>query len=148
LHLTRPAHAVELRSIRRAVEEWARRSGLSSDVLVDLQLALGEAVANGVEHAYDAGDAGTVDIELELRCSDRAGDDPAGGGISGDDPGGDDPGGDVVVRVSDRGRWRPVPERSGNRGRGLLMIEQLARRVRVRTDDSGTEVCFAIPLPA
>lgn len=143
MHLTRPAHAVELRSIRRAVEEWARRSGLSSDVLVDLQLALGEAVANGVEHAYDAGDAGTVDIELELRCSDRAGDDPAGGGISGDDPGGD-----VVVRVSDRGRWRPVPERSGNRGRGLLMIEQLARRVRVRTDDSGTEVCFAIPLPA
>lgn len=138
MHLTRPAHAVELRSIRRAVEEWARRSGLSSDVLVDLQLALGEAVANGVEHAYDADDPGTVDIVLELRRADRAGDDPGSG----------DPGSDVVVRVSDRGRWRPVPERSGNRGRGLLMIEQLARRVRVRTDDSGTEVCFAIPLPA
>ena len=138
MRLTRPARPVELRTIPRDVDAWAERTGLAADVLVDLQLALGEAVANGVEHAYATGDPGTVDIELELRVGGDTGGGDAGGG--------DARGGHVVVRVSDRGRWRPVPERSGNRGRGLQMIEQLARRVRVRTDAFGTEVCFAIPL--
>ncbi len=125
LHLIRPALARELRSIRRAVEEWAERSGLDTDVVVDLQLALGEAVANGIEHAYATGESGTVEIELELR--DGVG---------------------IVVRVVDRGRWRPVPTTAGYRGRGLQMIERIAGQVVVRADGSGTEVCFEIPLAA
>lgn len=123
LRLRRPARAVELRSIRRDVERWARRTGLPADVVVDLQLALGEAVANGIEHAYGEGAPGVVEIELELRDRSR-----------------------VLVRVVDHGRWRPVPASSGTRGRGLQMIERLAGRLHVRAGATGTEVCFEIPL--
>jgi serine/threonine-protein kinase RsbW len=125
LRLRRPARAVELRSIRRDVERWAERTGIPADVVVDLQLALGEAVANGIEHAYAQDAPGVVEIELALR----------------DDEG-------VTVRVVDHGRWRPVPATSGNRGRGLQMIERLAARFHVRAGTTGTEVCFEIPLAA
>lgn len=123
LRLIRPAHAVELRSIRRAVEQWAERSGVHEDVLMDLQLALGEAVTNGIEHAYAGDEPGTVEIELRLR--DRIA---------------------IFVRVLDHGRWRPMPAMNGYRGRGLQMIERLAGQVTVLADGTGTEVCFEIPL--
>lgn len=125
LRLTRPARATELRSIRCAVEQWAELSGVPADVVVDLQLALGEAVANGIEHAYGCGEPGTVEIELQLR--NRTG---------------------IVVRVVDHGRWRPIPAAAGHRGRGLQMIEQIAGEMVVLADGSGTEVCFEIPLVA
>ena len=38
--------------LRRTVAAWAREAGLGEDVLDDLQLALGEAATNAVEHAY------------------------------------------------------------------------------------------------
>lgn len=122
LRMSHPARATELRSIRRTVDRWARGAGLSSEVLVDLQLALGEAVANGIEHAYGADEPGTVEVELVVR-----------------------PDAGVRVRVVDHGRWRPAPARNGDRGRGLQMIENIAGRVHVRADASGTEVCFEIP---
>ncbi len=123
--MTRRAVLVALRSIRRGVDRWAAEWGVGGDALVDLQLALGEAVANGIEHAYRPGEPGLVDVELELR--DRRA---------------------VAVRVTDHGRWRPQAAHPGYRGRGLLMIERLARAVRVRPTSGGTEVCFEIPLAA
>lgn len=117
----------ELRAIRRRVEGWAQEAGLPDGMVVDLQLALGEAVANGVEHAYREEQVGDVAVALDL----HAGPEPA-----------------VLVRVSDHGRWRPVPDEPGHRGRGLLMIERLARRVRVLCTPRGTEVLFEIPFPA
>ncbi|GAA2537654.1 hypothetical protein GCM10010210_04280 [Pseudonocardia hydrocarbonoxydans] len=121
------AHAVELGRIRGDIGRWARQTGVPEDVTIDLQLAVGEAVANGVEHAYGDDADGTVEVEMEL----RDGRPPA-----------------VLVRVADRGAWRPEPESPGFRGRGLLMIERLARRVRVQCSPGGTEVCFEIPFPA
>ncbi|MDN5934202.1 MAG: ATP-binding protein [Pseudonocardia sp.] len=130
LRLCHRADPEELHRIRRRIGRWAEQSGVPEDVTIDLQLAVGEAVANGVEHAYrDAGssDAATVDVELEV----RAGHPDA-----------------VVVRVADHGHWRPAPTNPGYRGRGLLMIELLARRVQVLCSPRGTEVCFEIPYPA
>lgn len=96
--------------------------------MIDLQLAVGEAVANGVEHAYGDATDGTVEVEMELRPGRR----PA-----------------VLVRVADRGAWRPEPESPGFRGRGLLMIERLAQRVQVLgAPGGGTEVYFEIAFPA
>src|SRR5688572_19412391 len=56
-HRARPA---ELGPIRALVQRWAERNAVPADVLVDLQLSVGEAVSNGVEHAYPVGAAGTV----------------------------------------------------------------------------------------
>lgn len=102
---------------------------MPDDVLMDLQLALGEAVANGVEHAYGKGDPGTVDVDLEI-C------------------GTGDRGAVVAVRVIDHGQWRPTPLVTGYSGHGLAMIERLAERVEVSATCFGTQVCFEIPLPA
>lgn len=126
LRLCHRAEADELRRIRRRIGNWADRSGVPDDVLVDLQLAVGEAVANGVEHAYEEDAAGTVAVEIRVREGDPAA---------------------VVVRVADHGVWRPAPPSAGYRGRGLLMIERLAQRVQVLCSPQGTEVCFEIAYP-
>lgn len=129
LYLRRPANPAELRHIRGRVDDWAGQHALAEDVVIDLQLALGEAVANGVEHAYLATEPGTVEVDVEIRTTGARGGAPV-----------------VAVRVADHGSWRPVPTANGYRGRGLAVIERLARRVVVSRRRHGTEVCFEIPL--
>jgi anti-sigma regulatory factor (Ser/Thr protein kinase) len=131
LLLRHPATPAEMRSIRVRVDRWARRHAVPEDAVIDLQLALGEAVANGVEHAYGeagctANGAATVDVELEIRPLGRTQ--------------------VVAVWVADHGHWRPVPGAPGYRGRGLALIEQLSRGMQVFRTGSGTQVRFDIPL--
>ena len=126
LRLRHRAHPAELRVVRDRVAQWARQNDLPGDVVVDLQLALGEAVANGVEHAYRDGSAGSVEIELRLRRRGRRS--------------------AVAVRVVDHGSWRPAPQVNGHRGRGLAMIQRLAEAVDVRPGGTGTTVWFEIPV--
>ena len=122
LRMRHPAHPRELRAIRRRVERWAAGIGMSENALVDLQIAVGEAVANGVEHAYRNRQPGTLEIDLDV-C-----------------------GGVVVVQVVDHGRWRAVPPVRGYRGHGLDVIERLGRHLHVLPMDTGTLVCFEVPL--
>lgn len=129
LHLCHPADPAELRRIRRQVDDWADRHALPEDVLIDLQLTLGEAVANGVEHAYLGAEPGTVAVDVEICRAGRA--EPV-----------------VAVRVTDHGTWRPVPLVNGYRGRGMTVIERLAQRVIVSRTRMGTQICFEIPLSA
>ena len=115
--------------IRARLQRWAVRQAVPEDVLIDLQLAVGEAVANGVEHAYREGEEGTVDVDLALtsrRNRERV----------------------LHVRVADHGRWRPAPRAKGHRGRGLAMIHELAEHVVVSATSTGTQVCFEIPVRA
>lgn len=122
LWLRHTAEAAQLPLIRRRVRRWAEQNAVPDDTVIDLQLALGEAVSNGVDHAYHEGEPGTVDVELEIR--------PTGG---------------VLVRVVDHGRWRPPPFLKGYRGRGLALIEQLSEGMRVTTSGYGTQISFVIP---
>jgi GAF domain-containing protein len=96
LHGEIPALPEQLGVLRRAVAAWTESNGLSDDSSYDLQLALGEAVANAVEHAYRDRPAGTVTYDLALTG-----------------------GRELRVRVSDQGEWRPPPADPGHRGRGL-----------------------------
>jgi anti-anti-sigma factor len=96
----------------------------------DLELALGEALANAVEHAYPDGGPGECRWSVER-----------------------EPDGGLQVCVEDRGTWRPPPADRGHRGRGLELIGALASDVDVRrTADvsggagSGTTVTFRIPV--
>ncbi|SFP70142.1 PAS domain S-box-containing protein [Geodermatophilus dictyosporus] len=127
VHETLPADPARLSRVRRTVTTWALAAGLTEDSLDDLQLALGEALANAVEHAYAAtGGEGRCEYRLE-RTAD----------------------GSVDVCVRDEGVWRPVPADPGHRGRGLELISALALDVEVaRTPDgqgadgAGTTVRF------
>src|SRR4051794_9163187 len=126
LELRLPADPVQLAGLRRAVLTWATEAGLSEDTTEDLQLALGEAAANAVEHAYRDQPAGECAVSLAWR-----------------------PDGGVDARVEDFGIWRPAPDDPGFRGRGLLLIRRLASDVDVvQGPDGGTTVHFRVPTEA
>ncbi|MGY1741509.1 MULTISPECIES: SpoIIE family protein phosphatase [unclassified Blastococcus] len=119
-----PADPARLAGVRRAVTAWATAAGLPQDTVDDLQLALGEALANAVEHAYP-GTAGECEYSLELQ-----------------------PDGSVRCRVRDDGTWRPAPADRGFRGRGIELIGALAGDVSIGpADGGGTEVRFRVTPP-
>jgi anti-sigma regulatory factor (Ser/Thr protein kinase) len=120
LRVVRAATVDSLAAIRSVVSTWARGAGLPADALVDLLLAVGEATANVVDHAYRGGAPGSVEVDLQVRArrSGRV----------------------IVARIRDHGRWRPESPPSRDRGRGLPMIRALAEKLRVATTAQGTEV--------
>ncbi|WP_237047713.1 ATP-binding protein [Lentzea guizhouensis] len=115
-----PADARKLAALRRQATSWAETAGLSEDAVYDLELAIGEAAANVVDHAYPAGE-GAFDTALEST------------------------GRGVRVTVADQGRWRPQPEDKGYRGRGLAMIRMLSDDVDLEAGDEGTTIRFHVP---
>jgi anti-anti-sigma factor len=130
LHERMPADPTRLSRARRAVTAWAAAAGIGEAPTEDLQLALGEALANAVEHAYP-GTPGECAWSVE-----RA------------------PDGSVAVCVEDFGEWRPPPEDRGHRGRGLELIRALAEDVEVGrapgrdgAPGTGTVVRFRVPVP-
>ncbi|MFJ5992863.1 SpoIIE family protein phosphatase [Lentzea sp. NPDC092896] len=120
LHRHLPASAGELSALRRTATAWAEAAGLSDDAVYDLELALGEAATNVVDHAYPAG-GGTFDTSLEW----------SGSG--------------VWVSVADHGHWRPEPADKGHRGRGLAMIRALSDRTDLIPGENGTTIRFHVP---
>jgi anti-anti-sigma factor len=119
-----PADPRRLSAVRRAVTAWTAAAGLPDDTTEDLQLALGEALANAVEHAY----AAAAD---EGECSYRVAREADGS---------------VRVEVCDSGLWRPPPADRGYRGRGLELISALATDVEVVhvPEVAGTIVRFRV----
>ncbi|GAA1258393.1 hypothetical protein GCM10009609_21770 [Pseudonocardia aurantiaca] len=126
LRLVLPAEAPRLRELRAALLLWTSAAGLNEDDTYDLQLALGEAAANAVEHAYRGGEPGVMAVELSR-----------------------DPDGTVRARVRDEGSWRPPPDDRGYRGRGLELIRDVSSRMELDRGPTGTEVRFTLtPSPA
>lgn len=111
---------------RTAVLRWARAVCRSREVVDDIGLAVYEALANVVDHAYPAGSPHPVfDLHAE-READM-----------------------LTVVVADRGQWKP--RRAGStrswRGRGLMLIEKLAAEFELRPNASGTMVRMRWPCP-
>ena len=113
----------ELAGMRKVVRDWAAAVGLSGELLEDLQLVVGEAAANAIEHGYRSGRPGSVDVWLAM-----------------------DDAGAVHGRVRDYGTWRPEPDDPGDRGRGLMLIKALAAQVSLKRRSDGTEVAFILPV--
>ncbi|MCU1430402.1 MAG: multi-sensor signal transduction histidine kinase [Actinomycetia bacterium] len=109
----------ELARLRRGIGEWAARAGASVDECDAIVLAVNEAAANAVEHAYGPGDAR---IEVTATASGVR----SGAGV-------------VDVRVRDFGRWRPDRPGVGG-GRGLILIRDLMDDVSIETTNDGTTV--------
>jgi anti-anti-sigma factor len=122
LRLRLPARPDQLPVLRRAVHAWAAAAGLDADLEQDLQLAVGEAAANSVEHAY-AGAAAAAEHAFTVELDHEAG-------------------GAVAGAVLDQGTWRPVPADNGHRGHGLRVVRGLAAEVVVEHGPQGTSVRF------
>ncbi|WP_157357746.1 SpoIIE family protein phosphatase [Amycolatopsis nigrescens] len=113
-----PAEPAELAVVRKALDEWMTGAGMSQEDATALQLAVGEAVGNSVEHAYVGRDQGRVVVTAERR----------GDGM-------------IRVDVSDTGRWRNIdPAENVHRGRGLQLIRASVGEMRLIRSAAGTTV--------
>jgi anti-sigma regulatory factor (Ser/Thr protein kinase)/putative methionine-R-sulfoxide reductase with GAF domain len=108
-----PATPRALRTLRQTVRGFLERAGASPDDTADVVLAVGEAAANVVEHAYGPG-GGMIDLHLGLDGTRLR----------------------AVVR--DTGAWRA--SRGAGRGRGVTLIEGVMDRVEVSRTAAGTHV--------
>jgi PAS domain S-box-containing protein len=118
VELTLPAAPLSATIARRFVARYARVAQLEPEATFNLVLAVGEAVANAIEHAY-RGAAG--DFVLRLSTSE----------------------GKILGEVQDLGTWReerPSPER----GRGLAILRATTRGFELNRTSRGTIVTFAV----
>jgi anti-sigma regulatory factor (Ser/Thr protein kinase)/putative methionine-R-sulfoxide reductase with GAF domain len=99
--------------VRRLVGRWLSRHRVEREVAIEITIAISEACANAVEHAYGPG-RGSFSVHAEQR-------------------------GDFIeARVIDRGHWRAA--RGEHRGRGLEIIRAAMDQVEVRAESEGTEI--------
>jgi anti-sigma regulatory factor (Ser/Thr protein kinase) len=117
--LTVTADPRQLMLVRRFLERWMAAAGADRRDRDAMNLAVGEACANAVEHAYGPSDS-------TYAVSGRR------------EPGG------IAVTVADRGRWRPP--RGEDRGRGLMLMEAMMDEVEVASRDDGTTVTLRLGL--
>jgi serine phosphatase RsbU (regulator of sigma subunit)/anti-sigma regulatory factor (Ser/Thr protein kinase) len=116
-----PAQPEALSDLRRAVQDWGKQAALSAELVSELTLASYEAMANVAEHAYEGGQSGPLSLRIN-RDDDL-----------------------VTVTVSDQGRWR-FPSIGGAGGRGLVLMEGLAKEVSVTRTEDGTTVRLSWPI--
>jgi PAS domain S-box-containing protein len=103
----------ELVELRRGLTSWLRSTALSSVEIGETVLAVSEASANAIEHAYVGG---TGEIEVSGTVAD----------------------GTLELVVRDHGRRRPP--RSNDRGRGMTVMKACMDEVVVSQAADGTEI--------
>lgn len=122
VRLELPASEDSLPLVRQTLRSIGQTVEADEEAVEDAELAVTEALANAVEHAY-AGESGVVRVHF----------------LPGEE--------ELVVSVRDFGRGMPERDASGldRPGYGLAMIEGIARRVDIRTSE-GTEIEMALAL--
>lgn len=104
-----------LTGMRRLLGRWLALAGASEEDVFAITLAVSEAAANAIEHAFGGSEASfRVHCELDR---DRI---------------------EVTASVIDTGRWRE--SRPYGRGRGMTIMRSLVDDVIVRTGEVGTTV--------
>jgi serine phosphatase RsbU (regulator of sigma subunit)/anti-sigma regulatory factor (Ser/Thr protein kinase) len=108
-----PAEAQQLATVRHLIRRWVAAQSGTDDDCAAFAIAVTEACANAIEHAYGPEDA-TIDLSATLVT------------------------GEATVTVRDRGNWRePGGE---NRGRGIPVMKEFMDDVAIETGDQGTTV--------
>jgi len=113
LGLDLPAVPESARLVRAALQRFAEAHALDMDQSFTLEVAVGEAIANTIEHAYGIGAGRFTVAAREI----------------------DD---DIEVEVQDQGQWRAAREEG--RGRGMPIMRALAHTVRIDSTVGGTIV--------
>jgi anti-sigma regulatory factor (Ser/Thr protein kinase) len=135
VHLTVPAEPAQLAPLRHAMAEYLAPLPLSPDRRDEIILAVGEAAANAVEHAYrDEPEPGVIDVTFWTE-SDA-----------------------LCVEVRDHGRWREPPVGSppdgpsldgpslDGHGLGIVLMRRLIDCVLIHHDHRGTNVLLRHPV--
>jgi PAS domain S-box-containing protein len=117
------ATADRLHDIRQTVTGWLQAIGFIQERVADVVLAVDEACANSIEHAYRDAEPGPLCVSAEIRT------------------------GALRVRIVDRGRWKVPSAVPTIRGRGLPLIKAVSTEAEVAGTDSGTTVDLSFSLP-
>ena len=120
-HRRFPAHAEQLRALRASMREWLDERGVATPLQHTVLLAVGEACANAIEHAYS--DTRPGDVRVDMLESDSGG---------------------LVIEVRDSGRFRAASASSSDRGRGTSIMRSLTTDFSRKSTASGTVVRFRV----
>ena len=128
VHRSWPADPAQLSVIRRELAGWLAPLALSDDETAGVVLAVDEAAANAVRHAYGPGRSGVVELTLWTEP------------------------GTLCVEVVDHGSWVPpvddsAPEGLAEGGRGIPLMSSMAEAVLISHDARGSRVLLRHPVP-
>jgi anti-sigma regulatory factor (Ser/Thr protein kinase) len=112
-----PLAAPIVRSLLHRFCDW---HDIPSQQRFALITAVGEAVANAVEHAY-RGEENPGYLYVRAKAHDEV----------------------VTVEVEDHGRWRPF-QRRDERGRGIVLMHELMDRVRITSAQNRTAITLVM----
>lgn len=130
VHRRWPADPGQLAVIRHQLAGWLAPLRLTETETADVVLAVDEAAANAVRHAY-----GTVD---------GAGVDGAGGVVEltlWTEPG------TLCIEIVDHGNWQPPAENPSNGGRGIPLMSRMSESVLIHHDQRGSRVLLRHHVP-
>lgn len=102
---------------RDALRGWLVQAGIEPEQIQYVLTAVGEAVANAIEHGYHDQSAGTVSLRATAVVDS------------------------LHVTVIDNGTWKtPRTAPGGNRGRGIILMRGLVEDIAIRSTEAGTTV--------
>ncbi|WP_374238299.1 SpoIIE family protein phosphatase [Mycobacterium sp. PSTR-4-N] len=117
LELDIVADVAELAPSRAALRTWLGSAGVSQEQTLDVLIAVGEAMANAIEHGHRDHPGGTVSLHASAFADH------------------------LQVTIRDTGRWKPPAETPAiHRGRGLGLMRALMQDVSIDPQLTGTTV--------
>ncbi|MBV8668199.1 MAG: SpoIIE family protein phosphatase [Candidatus Eremiobacteraeota bacterium] len=119
LDLTLPAQPVSSRLFRQALRRFYLAAGVTTDAIPMLQVAMGEAITNSIQHAYGV-QGGVVRVQGRVES------------------------GRLIVEIADTGRWRGPHDDGG--GYGLQIVRSIVNDVTINTDERGTIIRMVHPI--
>ena len=119
-HRRFPARGTELRALRASMRCWLDGRAVGQPLQQTLLLAVGEACANSIEHAYRDAEPGNVEVDMSQSADDG-----------------------FLVEIRDSGSFQPVVARE-DRGRGTEIMRRLTAGFSRESTPTGTVVRFRV----
>jgi serine phosphatase RsbU (regulator of sigma subunit) len=117
LQLEFPAHVSQLAPTRAALRSWLTRARVDPVQTQDMVIAVGEAIANAIEHGHRHSPEGIISLRATALFDQ------------------------VQLTVVDTGSWKPPrPDANPHRGRGIKLMRALMHSVAINPGATGTLV--------
>lgn len=122
VHRSWPAQPEQLSQIRHQLGHWLGPLALTDDETADVVLAVDEAAANAVQHAYGPDESGAIELTVWTEP------------------------GMLSVEVVDHGSWRPPADEPTDGGRGIPLMSRMSESVLIHHDERGSRVLLRHPI--
>ncbi|GAA2564752.1 ATP-binding protein [Pseudonocardia hydrocarbonoxydans] len=132
VHRSWPADPAQLTVIRRELAGWLAPLSLTDDETADVVLAVDEAAANAVRHAYGPDESGAVELTLWTEPPADADTEAAT---------------TLCIEIVDHGQWQAPAERPVEGGRGIPLMSTMSESVLIHYDDRGSRVLLRHRIP-